>query len=77
MSGVCDRLDASKTLLEEKHNHLSTRLHDRSLEWDRLVSDHSNDTEKEAVLNQIRKVVSDQSYITRVLSDINALRSVT
>ncbi len=81
MSGACDRLDASKTLLEEKHNHLSARLQDLSLKRDRLLSDQptspSPDTDKEALLSQIRKVVSDQSYITRVLNDINALRSVT
>ena len=80
-SGVCDRLDVSKELLEEKHNHLSTRLKDLSLEWDRHVSTQSSpsphDAEKDAVLTQIRKLVSDQSYITRVLNDINALRSVT
>jgi len=80
-SGICDRLDASKALLEEKHNHLSARLQGVSLDWDRLVSDQSNppshDTDKEAILSQIRKVVSDQSYIIRVLTDINALRSVT
>lgn len=77
MSGACDRLDASKTLLEEKHNHLSARLQNLSHEWDRFASDQANDTDKEAVLSQIRNVVSDQSYITRVLNDINALRSVT
>lgn len=81
MSGACDRLDASKTLLEEKHNHLSTRLQSLSIEWDRLTSNQptppSHDTKQEALLSQIRKVVSDQSYITRVLNDINALRSVT
>ncbi len=76
-SGVCDRLDSSKALLEEKHDHLDARLQELSLDWDRLVSDQSGHTEKEALLNQIRKIVSDQSYITRVLNDINALRSVT
>ena len=79
--GICDRLDASKTLLEEKHSHLATCLHDLTLDWDRLVSDQSRpssrDTDKAALLGQIRKLVSDQSYITRVLNDINALRSVT
>jgi len=77
ISSVCDRLDTSKTLLEEKHHHLSTRLQDVSHDWDRLVSDQSNDKDKENVLTQIRKIVSDQSYITRVLNDINAIRSVT
>lgn len=83
MSSTCDydRFDASKTLLEEKHNALSARLHALSHKWDCLVSDQSNslshDADKKAVLTQIRKVVSDQSYITRILNDINALRSVT
>lgn len=77
ISGACDRLDASKMLLEEKNNHFSVRLQNLSLEWDRLVSDQYDETDKEAVLSQIRKVVSDQSYITRVLNDIKALRSVT
>ena len=80
-SGTCDRLDASKTFLERKHSHLSTCLHDLSLDWDHLVPDQSwpssRDTDKETVLGQIRKLVSDQSYITRVLNDINALRSIT
>ncbi len=77
MSNVCDRLDDSKTLLEEKHHHLSARLQNVSHDWDRLVSDHSNDTDKENVLTQIRKIASHQSYITRILNDINSLRSVT
>ena len=86
MSCDHDQLYASKTLLEEKHNALSSRLQALSLKWDHLVLVKSSisdqikvqyDMDREAILIQIRNIVSDQSYITRVLTDINTLISTT
>ena len=77
---VCDRLDASKALLEDQHKDFSLRLQTLALDWDSLVSNQTasktKGISKESLLKKMRKLISDQSYVSRILNDINALRSI-
>ena len=79
--GISDRLDASRAFLETKRNGFFQRLQALFVEWDRLICNHAGsrslDSDKEALLSQMRALISDQSYVTRMLDDINALRSGT
>lgn len=76
MEGLRQRLDRDRRTLEQRREAMELRLFELFQVWDRLqgagLPDDRSQIEKQAVLKELRDILSNRTYLLNILNDLTA-----